>query len=223
MFKRRRLEKENEELHSQVLDTQELWGSLKSSARTFPTWAPASCRQHEAVCINAAKHPHAVKRLLLGSIGTRPNQKMIETIQRGRALDLKDRAQIADLIIDSFGQKLPEPVKKRIAVQFRSISKENLQSFCDHGLNVISVQKFSDHIDLKKVSVETVLIRGEEDTIVDLEDVMFLSSQIPNSQLRIIKNVGHFLHMESEAVFDVYRELLSNTVSTINDYVACEG
>jgi pimeloyl-ACP methyl ester carboxylesterase len=171
----------------------------------------------------AAKHPHAVKRLLLGSIGTRPNQKMIETIQRGRALDLKDRAQIADLIIDSFGQKLPEPVKKRIAVQFRSISKENLQSFCDHGLNVISVQKFSDHIDLKKVSVETVLIRGEEDTIVDLEDVMFLSSQIPNSQLRIIKNVGHFLHMESEAVFDVYRELLSNTVSTINDYVACEG
>ena len=171
----------------------------------------------------AVKHPQAVKRLLLGSIGTRPNQKMIETIQRGRALDLKDRAQIADLIIDSFGQKLPEPVKKRIAVQFRSISKENLQSFCDHGLNVISVQKFSDHIDLKKVSVETVLIRGEEDTIVDLEDVMFLSSQIPNSQLRIIKNVGHFLHMESEAVFDVYRELLSNTVGTINDYVACEG
>jgi 2-succinyl-6-hydroxy-2,4-cyclohexadiene-1-carboxylate synthase len=171
----------------------------------------------------AVKHPQAVKRLLLGSIGTRPNQKMIETIQRGRALDLKDRAQIADLIIDSFGQKLPEPVKQRIAVQFRSISKENLQSFCDHGLNVISVQKFSDHIDLKKVSVETVLIRGEEDTIVDLEDVMFLSSQIPNSQLRIIKNVGHFLHMESEAVFDVYRELLSNTVGTINDYVACEG
>jgi pimeloyl-ACP methyl ester carboxylesterase len=170
----------------------------------------------------AVKHPHAVKRLLLGSIGTRPNQRMIETIQRGRSLDLKDRAQIADLIINSFGQKLPESVKKKIAIQFRSISKENLQSFCDHGLNVISVQKFSDHIDLKKVSVETVLIRGEEDTIVDLEDVMFLSSQIPNSQLKIIKNVGHFLHMESEAVFDVYRELLSITVSTIDDYVACE-
>lgn len=170
----------------------------------------------------AVKHPHAVKRLLLGSIGTRPNQKMVETIQRGRSLDLQDREQIADLIIDSFGQKLPESVKKKIAIQFRSISKENLQSFCDHGLNVISVQKFSDHIDLKKVAVETVLIRGEEDTIVDLEDVMFLSSQIPNSQLKIVKNVGHFLHMESEQVFDVYRELLSNTVNAIDDCVACE-
>jgi pimeloyl-ACP methyl ester carboxylesterase len=167
----------------------------------------------------ASKHPHAVKRLLLGSIGTRPNQKMIETIQRGRALDLKDRAQIADLIIDSFGQKLPESVKKKIGVQFRTISKENLQAFCEHGLNVLSVQKLSDHINLKKVAVETVLIRGEEDTIVDLEDVMFLSSQIPNCQLRIIKNVGHFLHMESEQVFDIYREVLSNTTNNIDDYV----
>jgi hypothetical protein len=31
--------------------------------------------------------------------------------------------------------------------------------------------------------------------------------------------VGHFLHLESEEVFDVYRELLSNTVSTIDDYL----
>jgi pimeloyl-ACP methyl ester carboxylesterase len=170
----------------------------------------------------AARYPHAVKRLLLGSIGTRPNQRMVETIQRGRSLDVKDRAQIADLIIESFGQKLPASVKKKIASQFRNISKENLESFCEHGLNVISVQKFSDHIDLKKISVETVIIRGEEDTIVDLDDVMFLSSQIPHCELRIIKNVGHFLHMESEAVFDVYHELLSNTVRTSADYVACE-
>ena len=167
----------------------------------------------------AAKYPRAAKRLLLGSIGTRPNQRMVETIQRGRSLDVKDRAQIADLIIDSFGQKLPESVKKKIASQFRNISQENLESFCDHGLNVISVQKFSDHIDLRKISVETVLLRGEEDTIVDLDDVMFLSSQIPNCKLRIIKNVGHFLHMESEAVFDVYRELLSNTASISDEYM----
>ena len=48
---------------------------------------------------------------------------------------------------------------------------------------------------------------------------MFLSSQIPNCQLRIIKNVGHFLHLESEQVFDIYQELLSNTASNIDDYL----
>ena len=171
----------------------------------------------------ASKHPHVVKRLLLGSIGTRPNQKMIETIKRGCTIDVKDKEQMANLIIDSFGQKLPESVKNKIAAQFRNISKENLQSFCEHGLNVISVQKLSDHIDLKKVTVETILIRGEEDTIVDLEDVMFLSSHIPNSQLRIIKNVGHFLHLESEQVFDIYQDLLSkDTDSPLkNQDVSC--
>ena len=158
----------------------------------------------------ASQHPHAVKRLLLGSIGTRPNQKMIETIQKGCEMGTENREQFAELLIDSFGQKLPEAVKKKIANQFRTINKETLRSFCEHGLEVLSVKTVSDHIDLKNIQVETVLIRGEEDTIVDLEDVMFLSSQMPNCQLKIIKNVGHFLHLESTQVFDVYGDLLSN-------------
>jgi pimeloyl-ACP methyl ester carboxylesterase len=158
----------------------------------------------------ASKYPHTVKRLLLGSIGTRPNQKMIETIQKGCAIGTEDREQFAQILIDSFGQRLPASVKKKIAMQFRTINKETLQSFCEHGLEVISVKTVSDHIDLKNIQVETVLLRGEEDSIVDLEDVVFLSSQIPNCQLKVIQNVGHFLHLENELVFDIYRELLSN-------------
>jgi len=74
------------------------------------------------------------------------------------------------------------------------------------------VQKLSDHIDLRKITTQTVLVRGEEDTIVDLENVVFLSSQLSNCQVKIIKNVGHFLHLESEQVFTVYRDLLSNGI-----------
>ncbi len=161
----------------------------------------------------ASQHPHAVKRLLLGSIGTKPNQKMTEMIRKGCMIEQSDRAQIADLIIESFGQKLPKAIKKKIGIQFHTLSKENLQSFCEHGLKVISAQTVSDHIDLKNIQVETVIIRGEEDTIVDFDDVVFLSSQIPNCQLRVIKNVGHFLHLESEQVFDVYRDLLENRIT----------
>ena len=160
----------------------------------------------------ASKHPHTVKRLLLGSIGTRPNQKMMEMIQKGSALDLNNRAQFSQIIIKNFGQNLPKSIKNKIGEQFQKMSEENLQAFCQHGLNVISVRNLSDHIDLKKITAHTVLVKGEEDTIVDLEDVVFLSSQIPNSQLEIIKNVGHFLHLESEHVFTVYQDLLSNDV-----------
>jgi len=157
----------------------------------------------------ASKHPHAVKRLLLGSIGTRPNREMTEMIQKGSGLDQNNRAQFSEIIIKTFGRNLPKSIKNKIGSQFHSISKENLQAFCEHGLSVISVNNLSDHIDLKKITAQTVLVRGEEDTIVDLEDVELLASQIPNCQLKIVKNVGHFLHLESEQVFAIYRDLLS--------------
>ena len=156
----------------------------------------------------ASQYPHAVKRLLLGSIGTKPNQRLIETIQKGFTVDQKDRAQISELLIESCGQNLPTSVKKRITDQFRTMSKENLVAFYEHGLKVISVETLCDHVNLKNIQSETVLIRGEEDTIIDLEDVIFLSSQIPKCQIKTIKSVGHFLHMERGQVLDTYEELL---------------
>ena len=158
----------------------------------------------------AAQHPYAVKRLLLGSIGTRPNQKMIEIIEEGLSIGTDNREQFAEHLIQSFGENLPESIKKKIGAQFRTLSEANLQAFCEHGLKVISAQKLSDHINFKNIAVETIVIRGEDDVIVDLEDVMFLSSQIPNCKLKVIKNVGHFLHLESDVALDVYQELLSN-------------
>lgn len=161
----------------------------------------------------AAKHPYAVKRLLLGSIGTRPNRKMIEIIEAGLSLGTDNREQFAAHLITSFGQNLPESIKKKIETQFRTLSETNLQAFCEHGLKVISAQKLSDHLDFKSIKVETVIIRGENDVIVDLEDVHFLSSQIPHCELKIIKNVGHFLHLESDVVLDIYQDLLANGTS----------
>ncbi len=52
------------------------------------------------------------------------------------------------------------------------------------------------------------MIYGEKDTIIDLEDVKFLASQIPQCEVRIVKGAGHFLHMEQEDVFDIYEDLL---------------
>ena len=160
----------------------------------------------------AAQHPYAVKRLLLGSIGTRPNKKMIEIIQEGLSIGTDNREQFAEHLIQSFGKNLPESIKKKIGSQFRTLSEANLQAFCEHGLKVISAQKLSDHINFKNIEVETVIIRGEDDVIVDLDDVMFLSSQIPNCELKVIKNVGHFLHLESDVALDIYQDLLSNGI-----------
>jgi len=159
----------------------------------------------------AVKYPDRIKRLILASLGTKPNKKMIETIKRGSVIDIKDRSQMAQVLIKSFGEDLPLRVKQKIFNQFRAMKEENLRAFYEHGLFVISSEKLSDLVNLKNIKARTVLVNGEKDTIIDLEDVKSLAAQIPNCEIRIIKGVGHFLHMENEGVLDIYADILSST------------
>lgn len=158
----------------------------------------------------AAKFPDRVKKLVLASLGTRPNKKMIEVIKQGASIDISNRDAMADVIIKSFGKDLPPRIKLAIISQFRTMSEENIRSFYEHGLFVISSKRLSELVNLKEIKAQTILLNGERDTIIDLDDAKFLATQIPNCELKIIKDVGHFLHMEREDVMDIYEKILSS-------------
>ena len=134
---------------------------------------------------------------------------MIETIKNGIQINMGDREKMAEMLIESFGQNLPENIKKKIMSQFRTLSKENLRAFYEHGLFVISTKKIGDLVNLANIKAKTILIHGENDTIIDLEDVKFLASQIPDCEIKIVKNAGHFLHLEREGVFGIYQDIFS--------------
>ncbi|MCK5014963.1 MAG: alpha/beta hydrolase [Candidatus Omnitrophica bacterium] len=154
----------------------------------------------------AARYPDVIKQLVLGSIGTRPNQKMIETIQKGLSIDAENRLEMAEVLIQSFGQNLPVKIKRDITSQFRSMSADSLQTFNEHGLLVLSTKNLTDLVDLGKIKANAVILRGEHDTIIDLEDVHFLASKIPNCIVKIVEDVGHFMHLETHNIFDVYSD-----------------
>ena len=156
----------------------------------------------------AAKHPGQVKQLCLASLGTKANETMVETIKQGLAVDPKNRQKMADILIDSFGQNLPENIKNKIIGQFQSMSQENLDAFYEHGLAVLSAKKIDDLIKLSDIREKTFLIYGEKDTIIDLDDVKFLCSQIPHCEVKTIKGAGHFLHMEELNILDIYADIL---------------
>jgi pimeloyl-ACP methyl ester carboxylesterase len=156
----------------------------------------------------AARYHGLVKQLCLASLGTKANDTMVETIKKGIAVDPNNRQKMADILIDSFGQNLPKNIKSKIIRQFHSMSQENLNAFYEHGLAVVSTKKIGDLIKLSDIREKTFLIYGEKDTIIDLDDVRFLSSLIPNCEVRIIKGAGHFLHMEQVSIFDIYADIL---------------
>lgn len=158
----------------------------------------------------ASKYQDRIKRLILASLGTKPNEKMVETIKNGSGVDINDRQRMAEILLESFGDDLPGRIKQKIITQFRTMKDEEVRAFYEHGLFVISSKQLNEMVDLKRIKARTFLINGEKDTIIDLEDVKFLASQIPNCEIRILKNVGHFLHMESEDVVDAYVDILSS-------------
>jgi len=157
----------------------------------------------------ASKYPQEVRCLVLAGMGTRPNKRMIETIQKGCNIEDSERQEMADVLINSFGENLPQKMKERILKQFCSMSKENLRAFCEHGMLIVSAKGLEDIINLSDVKVETILLNGEKDTIIDMEDVRGMAKKMPFCRVVVIKGVGHFLHLENKDVLDVYSGILS--------------
>ena len=180
-----------------------------TSGASRPTLCSASWGGVVALAY-AVRHPHGLRSLILASIGMRANQKMIELITNGLSRPNRDGIEVAEALIESVGEALPVAMKNRIIGQFQRMSSEALQAFCQHGLSVITVRDLREVVDLGKVRCETILLHGANDAIIDLEDVRSLAAQIPSAEMRTIKDVGHFLHLEKEELLDVYDDLLAS-------------
>ena len=158
----------------------------------------------------AVRHPHKVQRLILASMGTRANEKMIEIISKGFEMEPGDRTEIAETIIKTFGADLPRSMKRKIFRQFQQMSQAALEAFHRHGLFVLAVRDLGNAVDVSQIQCKTIILHGEKDTIVDAEDARFLASQIQNSEFKNIAGVGHFLHLEKEEILDVYEDILAS-------------
>lgn len=82
----------------------------------------------------ASQYRNEVKQLCLASLGTKANDAMVETINKALKIDPQNRQKMADILIESFGQNLPESIKNKIVIQFHAMSPENLCAFYEHGL-----------------------------------------------------------------------------------------
>lgn len=158
----------------------------------------------------AARHPEKLHSLILASIGAKANQKMVDMITKGLEMPVIDRLEVARSIIENFGREPPAAMKNRIVGQFQRMDTQAFQAFFQHGSTVVSVRDLDRVVDVSNVQCKTILVYGENDAIVDLADVRFFASQMPHSELRIIKDVGHFLHLEKEELLDVYDDILSS-------------
>lgn len=165
----------------------------------------------------AARYPAAVDKLILGSFGVKPSKTMLEVIREGKQLyDENKGPEIAHLMIEKFGQYIPDSYKTRIIEQFRQMSRDQLLSFYAHCEFVENARHINHFIDLRNIKAHTLIVNGEHDTILDLEDAAFASAQIPHCEATIVPGAGHFLHFEQEDILAIYKEFLSRRQSSLN-------
>ncbi|MEO0424519.1 MAG: alpha/beta hydrolase [Pseudomonadota bacterium] len=158
----------------------------------------------------AAKHPELIDKMLLGSFGAKPSRAVIEVIRAGKELFHAGRQEeIAPLMIETFGQFIPETHKKQMRDQFSTMSHEQLISFYEHCEFVEKSKDIRDFIDLSRIKATTLIVAGEHDAILDHDDVADASKRIPDCELRVIPGAGHFLHWERADILNTYSEFLA--------------
>ena len=194
------LDEQVEVLH-QVVTTVQPHNPISIAAASWGTIVAAAF---------AARHPTAVDKLILGSFGVKPSPAMLHVIRDGQKLfDENRNSEIAPLMIKRFGQYISNGYRKRIIEQFRAMTKEQFLSFYEHCEFVARARQITDYVDLYRIKAHTLIVNGEHDAILDLEDVELASRAIPHCEVKVAAGAGHFLHFERTDILKIYEEFLA--------------
>jgi pimeloyl-ACP methyl ester carboxylesterase len=158
----------------------------------------------------ASRFPQLVDKIILASFGIRVNEKLVQAIKEGQRLNgTATGEQVAGVIIKYFGQHLNDAFKKKMYDQFKNITKEHMENFRAHGQLLETTKHINEVVDLRSIQAQTLIINGEMDTVMDLEDITLAAAQIANCVVNIVPGVGHFLHNESDDVLSIYRDFIA--------------
>ena len=158
----------------------------------------------------ASRHPELVDKMILGSFGAKPTKEVIDIIKAGQSLfDGNKTEKIAPLMIERFGQHIPDSQKKQMINQFREMSREQFISFYEHCEFVGQAEDIEAYIELGKITASTLILSGEYDAILDQDDIEKASAKIPDCEYKMIPGAGHFLHWERSEILHTYSEFLA--------------
>ena len=137
-----------------------------------------------------AYYPELVKKLvLIGSAGLKSNRHKLGTI-------------IGDVrrLLAKLGLTKLENLGRRIVYRGLDVSDYHLSGAMKPIFRNVIAQDLS--MAMQQVSCSTLIIHGEKDIIVPVAAGQRMQRFIRNSRLEIIKNAGHFAHLEKpELVF----------------------
>jgi len=168
----------------------------------------------------ADRYPEVFDKLILASFGTKPNIVLNAIIDQVQSMISEGHEKnIAPMMLEKFGQYIPDILKRQIISQFESMSDAQFQSFYEHSIFVTQMGDLKELVDLKNITVPTLVVMGQYDTIMDLFDTRKASKLMSKAEFVLVKGAGHFLHWEKESVLGIYANFLSRVEADSNSVV----
>ena len=156
----------------------------------------------------AARCPKRVSRLVLGSFQIKANARLREVASLGRALVADGRGdELGPLFMREFGAQLPADRQRAILAQFAALRNEQFQQMYEHAARLVNEESIDQIADLGDIEAETLIVNGAADPIIDPHDAQTLE-RLPAAERCVVPDVGHFLHIESPGVLDIYSGFL---------------
>lgn len=128
-----------------------------------------------------------------------PDKKFLDYIENSKNNPPKNDEEFRNYQVEGwkimFGQKLNDIDLNELLKLIDLSNKRNKNKFSpfNHGLAVSSSK---DRIEIiKKITVPTLILHGENDPCFPLKHGKFLNKGISNSKLEIIKNMGHMFSL----------------------------
>ncbi len=158
----------------------------------------------------AERYPQMVKKMVLGSFGVKPNDYLKELMKETKEhIDKGEIIELPEMIINGFGGKIPESMKQAIRYQFKNMNKKHFETLKEHILFVENIEDVTKVINPERITAKTLLLNGEDHTIVDAEDNREFVEKMSNCEWKIVKNTGHFMVFENYKVFDIIKDFLN--------------
>jgi 3-oxoadipate enol-lactonase len=148
----------------------------------------------------ALAHPERVERLVLAHTRAREDNDtekaarndMIAAVKKDGVAPLPDK-----MIPRLLAANASEPVKQFVRSSILRTSAEA----CIHAVTAMR-DRADQTANLSRITCPTLVVTGDADAIIKVEDSQKLADAIPNAEMRVIAGTGHLSNLENPDAFN---------------------
>jgi uncharacterized protein len=171
------------------------WIELLKKDKRFSKIIVAGHSEGSLIGMVAAAKAGADKYISIAGTGF-PIDEILKT-------QIKDNAELYDLAVPVLDSLKQGHTVKKVDLKLFTIARPTLQPY------MTSWMKYDPPAEIKKLKIPVLIIQGDNDFQVSVEDAKKLSAALPAAQLLIIKNMNHVLKIiegDREANAATYKE-----------------